>query len=89
MDLTLVLLVSALFFLIADVLSHRVFHCRGFNEVDGEGVMVVLYFCSLHLVLSKSLSASRGGVLEKLLGAGCMGATRVEKLVLQMMWRSG
>ena len=81
---------SALFFLIADVFSHRVFfHCTGFNEVDGEGVMVVLYFCSLHLVLSKSLSARRGGVLEKLLGAGCMGATRVEKLVLQMMWQSG
>jgi len=31
----------------------------------------------------------KGRLLEKLLGAGCMGATRVEKLVLQMMWRSG
>jgi hypothetical protein len=25
---------SALFFLLASVFSRRVFHCRGFNEVD-------------------------------------------------------
>jgi len=39
------MLVPALFFLIADVFSHRVFHCTGFNEVGGEAGLMVVVFC--------------------------------------------
>ena len=59
------------------------FHCTGFNEVDGNGVMVVLYFVFAFGPL-ESLSARRGGVSEKLLGAGgtALLPTRVEWALL-------
>jgi len=37
--------VPALFFLIADAFSRRVFHCTGFNKVGGEAGLMVVVFC--------------------------------------------
>jgi len=57
--------VSALFFLIAAVFPLRVFHCTGFNEVDGEAGLMV--DCLLHLVIRevRKVSAREEGVCWK------------------------
>jgi len=59
------------------------FHCADFNEVDVDGVMVVLFFVFAFGPL-ESFSARRGGVLEKLLSAGgtALLPTRVERALL-------
>ena len=58
------------------------FHCTGFNEVGGEAGLMVVVFCIWSFRRFGSLSARRGGVLEKLLGAGDMGSARVERVAL-------
>jgi len=62
--------VPALFFLIADVFSHRVFHYTGFNKVGGEAELMVVVFAFGKFGKFGKSQCKKRGCVGKLLSAG-------------------